>query len=237
MLLLMLLMVLAPHRIVSVAPSITEILFALGAGDQVVGDTTTATIRKPQRPKRRSAGSQHPASNSFWHSIPTWFSYPTTVRISSRTFSSHTGLKSLRFSQTASPVFTSPLKQSPIRSDLAIAEKCWCSRSTKRFVIMRFTKPTTKKPKVLFVVGRTPGTIGDLIVVGHEAHLLELIDLAGGTNVAGDTTTQYPHFAFEEVIHRDPDIIIDMGQGWQLKRISARSTTLAKISISSRGQE
>ena len=40
MLLLMLLFAIAPHRIVSVAPAITEILFALGAGDQVVGDTT-----------------------------------------------------------------------------------------------------------------------------------------------------------------------------------------------------
>lgn len=63
------------------------------------------------------------------------------------------------------------------------------------------------------MVGRTPGTIGDLIVVGHGAYLSELIELAGGTNVAADTTTQYPHFAFEEVIHRDPDIIIDMGHG------------------------
>src|SRR5262249_36124756 len=40
MLWLMMLFAVAPQRIVSVAPSITEILFALGAGDQVVGVTT-----------------------------------------------------------------------------------------------------------------------------------------------------------------------------------------------------
>ena len=45
MLLLMFLFALAPHRIVSVAPSITEILFALGAGDQVVGVTRSEERR------------------------------------------------------------------------------------------------------------------------------------------------------------------------------------------------
>jgi iron complex transport system substrate-binding protein len=64
---------------------------------------------------------------------------------------------------------------------------------------------------VLFVVGRTPGTVADLVVVGRGAYLTELIELAGGINVAADVTVQYPQFAFEEVIRRDPDIIVDMG--------------------------
>src|SRR5204863_9710766 len=48
---LVLLFAFASHRIVSTAPSVTEILFALGAGDQVVGDT--AYCNYPEAAKRK----------------------------------------------------------------------------------------------------------------------------------------------------------------------------------------
>ena len=67
------------------------------------------------------------------------------------------------------------------------------------------------KPKVLFVVGRTPATVAGLVVVGRGSYLNELIELAGGVNAATDVVVQYPRFSFEEVIRRDPDIILDMG--------------------------
>src|SRR2546423_15506417 len=57
MFLLMLFLALAPsHRIVSVAPSITEILFALGAGDQVVGDTTYCNYPEAAKTKPKVGG-------------------------------------------------------------------------------------------------------------------------------------------------------------------------------------
>src|SRR5262249_46458775 len=71
--------------------------------------------------------------------------------------------------------------------------------------------PKTRKPAVLFIVGRTPGSVTDLVVVGKGSYLNELIQLAGGVNVAADAVVTYPKFSIEEVIHRNPDVIIDMG--------------------------
>src|SRR5437667_4954962 len=56
MLLLILLLALAPHRIVSVAPAITEILFALGAGDQIVGVTTYCNYPEAAKAKPKIGG-------------------------------------------------------------------------------------------------------------------------------------------------------------------------------------
>ena len=61
MFLLMLLFVLAPHRIVSVAPSITEILFALGAGDQVVGVTNYCNYPEAAKAKPKVGGYSTPS--------------------------------------------------------------------------------------------------------------------------------------------------------------------------------
>src|SRR6267142_2020906 len=56
MLLLFLLLALAPHRIVSVAPAITEMLFALGAGDQIVGVTTYCNYPEAAKAKPKIGG-------------------------------------------------------------------------------------------------------------------------------------------------------------------------------------
>src|SRR5438094_9089794 len=53
---LVLLFALASHRIVSAAPSVTEILFALGAGDQVVGDTLYCNYPEAAKSKPKIGG-------------------------------------------------------------------------------------------------------------------------------------------------------------------------------------
>src|SRR5207247_11090194 len=57
---LVLLFALASHRIVSTAPSITEILFALGAGDQVVGDTLYCNYPEAAKSKPKIGGFKTP---------------------------------------------------------------------------------------------------------------------------------------------------------------------------------
>ena len=64
---------------------------------------------------------------------------------------------------------------------------------------------------VMFVVGRTPGTIQDLIVVGRGGFLNELIRLAGGRNTFEDALSFYPRVPREEVYARRPEVLIDMG--------------------------
>ena len=61
MFVLMFLLASAPHRIVSVAPSITEILFALGAGNQVVGVTTYCNYPEAAKAKPKIGGYTTPS--------------------------------------------------------------------------------------------------------------------------------------------------------------------------------
>jgi iron complex transport system substrate-binding protein len=67
------------------------------------------------------------------------------------------------------------------------------------------------KRSVLFIVGRTPGTINDLIVVGRGSFLNELIAIAGGENIMADSPGHYPKIPREELYARRPEVIIDMG--------------------------
>ena len=59
------------------------------------------------------------------------------------------------------------------------------------------------------VVGRTPGTLTGIIVVGGNSYLSELMGIAGGVNAFADSTAAYPKVTLEEVLARDPDVILD----------------------------
>ena len=68
-----------------------------------------------------------------------------------------------------------------------------------------------KKTRMMFVVGRTPNRLDGLIVVGQASYLNEIIALAGGENVFRDAVASYPGVSLEEVLARNPDVIVDMG--------------------------
>jgi iron complex transport system substrate-binding protein len=65
---------------------------------------------------------------------------------------------------------------------------------------------------VIFVIGRDPGTLSNLIVVGRDNFLNELVDVDGGINVIAQESTQpYPHISLETILREHPDVLIDMG--------------------------
>jgi len=69
-----------------------------------------------------------------------------------------------------------------------------------------------KKPRVIFVIGRDPGTLSNIIAVGQDNFLNELIEVAGGINIIAQESTQpYPHISLETILREHPDVLIDMG--------------------------
>src|SRR5262249_10879954 len=68
------------------------------------------------------------------------------------------------------------------------------------------------RTKVLFVVGRAPNRLDGLIIAGRGSHIHELLETAGGENLFADTRLAYPMVSIEEVLARNPEVIIDMSE-------------------------
>ncbi|MBM3775618.1 MAG: hypothetical protein FJW37_10720, partial [Acidobacteria bacterium] len=66
--------------------------------------------------------------------------------------------------------------------------------------------------RVMFVVGRNPGTLQNVIAVGSSSYLNEIIELAGGENVFRSSVGAYPKVSLEEILARNPEVIVDMGE-------------------------
>ncbi|MCC6712763.1 MAG: ABC transporter substrate-binding protein [Candidatus Dadabacteria bacterium] len=65
------------------------------------------------------------------------------------------------------------------------------------------------RKKVLLVVGRNPGTLEDIYVIGRNNYINELIEIAGGENVVENERFSIK-LTREAILALDPDVIIEV---------------------------
>jgi iron complex transport system substrate-binding protein len=198
-----------PQRIVSTAPSITEMLFALGAGDRVVGVTTYCRYPEEAQQKPKIGGFASPNVEAILRQRP-----DLVVIMEDRTDLADR-LKPFRV-----PMLS--LRHQRLgdieRSIVTLAARLGLEDRGRSLVagirrdLSRVTDSVAKRPRrsVLYLVGRNPGSLTDLYAVGPGSYLDELITLAGGRNVFHDAAVAYAKVSLEEILARDPDVIVDM---------------------------
>jgi iron complex transport system substrate-binding protein len=198
----------APQRIVSAAPAVTETLFALGLGDRVVGVTDYCNFPPEAKKKRRIGGYFNP-------SIETIVALRPDLVIAERGPSHLVAqLAGLKISAVEVDFKTLPNILASFQKIAELggaAERGLALRNstTQQLDQIRSRVGTYARTKMMFVVGRTSGTLTGIVVVGGGSYLTELINIAGGVNAFADATAPYPKVSLEEVLARDPDVILD----------------------------
>jgi iron complex transport system substrate-binding protein len=197
-----------PARIVSTFPSITETLFALGAGDRVVG--VSDYCRYP------AAALSLPKVGSYTKPDPEKIALlrPDLVFIQKSAANLANRLDALGIRHVAVTVGSLAEVYSMIH-DIGRAVGL-PDRAEKlngdirsRLDAVRAQVAGRPRPKVLIVVGRTPGTLTNLKAVGPGPYIGELLEIAGGSNVLTGTAIAYPQISLETVVRLNPGIILD----------------------------
>ncbi len=200
-----------PARIVSTAPSLTEILFALGLGSRVVGVTTYCNYPEAARRVPRIGTYIQPNLETIVSLRPDLVVIEANpIRLRERL--EGLGLKVLELEQrTVTDVFRAIER---LGQAAGVAERARELQGRIRSELDEVGRRTAGRARrrVAFIVGRTPGTLEGLIAVGSASYLNELITLAGGQNIFGAVAAPYPKVSLEEVLARDPEVIIDLGE-------------------------
>lgn len=200
-----------PGRIVSTAPSATEILFALGLGDKVVGVTNYCTYPPEAAKKPRIGTFLQPNMEVILGLRPDLVVIQKNpVRLGERLESM--GLKTVEVDQPSLEALYASIRR--IGAAAGTPDRARALESDLRTKLEAIRKKVAGRPRrrVMFVVGRNPDTIQGLVAVGGNSYLNELITIAGGKNVFEDTVAAYPKVAIEEVLARNPEVIIDRGE-------------------------
>lgn len=192
-----------PTRVVSLAPSITEMLFALGLDEQIVGvtefcDFPAAAAGKPK------IGYANPNLESLIALRPDMIVAP-------REF--HRANVLAKLDELKIPVFlleASSLENifSHIHQLGRIFDRSPAAHALTKTMRERMAEISSRaehlpRTRVLYVINSQP-----LITVGPGSYIHQMIALVGGINIASGASTAYPRLTMETVLKEDPEILI-----------------------------
>lgn len=200
-----------PARIVSTAPSITEMIFALGLEDRLVGVTTFCHYPEAAK-KITKIGTYIQPNVEVILSLE-----PDLVVIQENPARLKEKLEAVRLNVLelrhtgVEDIFDAITTLGKVTGAEPEAERLNARIRAELNAIRQKTAPLPKR-RMMFIVGRTPSAIEGLMAVGKASYLNELIAIAGGDNVFRDSISPYPKVSLEEVLDRNPEVIVDMGE-------------------------
>jgi len=202
-----------PQRIVSLSPSVTEILYGIGAWPQVIAVSQFCTYPDDVKNKPRVNGWDKTNLEQVMALKPDFVIGVDAQEPFLRDKLTGLGVRSLFVkSQTLADIMASIVEigrgtgHEQEATDLA-------AKTQAEIEAVRKAVGDRPHPRVLCVVDRVPGTIRDLYTATKGSYLDELISIAGGESIAPQAEHGYGKINKEAVLTLNPEVIIDMVQG------------------------
>jgi iron complex transport system substrate-binding protein len=193
-----------PERIISLAPSNTEILFALGLGEKVVAVTEYDNYPEEATRKELIGGFKTVNIEKVVFLNPDLILATGGIQLEI--------VEKLRELDLAVVIIDAKDFEG-IFDNIRLVGKITDSENEVKSLVDTLSERVqeieerksdeTLAPRVMYVIWGDP-----LMVAGPDAFANDIIELAGGENIFADALIQYPTVSFESVIERDPEVII-----------------------------
>ncbi|HEX5735846.1 MAG TPA: cobalamin-binding protein [Blastocatellia bacterium] len=192
-----------PQRIISLAPSVTETLFALGLSDRIVGVTSYCDYPPEAAQKERVGDTMRPSLEKVISLKPDLVIASTASQLEQFV---------QRLDELGVPIYVSnPRLLFDLLSSIerigeitGVKERALdLSRGLReRIEAIERKSAELEKPKVLFILGADP-----LITVGKTSFVSDLIRRAGGASISDDVSVDYPQYSLETAVAKQPEVI------------------------------
>ena len=201
-----------PRRIVSLAPSVTETLFALGAGEQIVGICSFCDFPRGVERIERIGSYLAPNIEAIIAKAPEVVigvppNSPEAVAALQRA-----GLRVVIVQVDTLEQIEAAMRTIAHEAGRDAQGEALLEELRQRMAAVRARLQDAPPRRVLMVVGQNP-----LIAVGSGIFLDELITQAHGSNIAADTHQQWPQLSLEVAVAKQPEVIIDGSMGSEEK--------------------
>ena len=202
----------APTRIISLAPSVTEILFALGLDEEIVGVTTACDFPARALEKQSIGGSINPDLEVMLRLKPDLILGITGLQRSGITD---------ELDRLGLPLYwTDPSSLERILRDIRIigriVDRNEEAKALAREIEFHMDEVRTRvrghpRARVLYVMWNDP-----LMTVTRNSFIGEMIEIAGGKNIAPEGLKGYVQMGMEGILAQNPEVVIfasEMGEG------------------------
>jgi len=217
-------------RIVSLAPNLTEIVYAVGAGDRLVGDTTYCDYPDAAKNVAKVGDTMNPSIERIVALKPQVVLVSTASQLEA--FTSQLSAQQIAAYVTNPQSLDDVFHSIQTLGDLLNEHEHSAgivAALRKRATAIEAAAGTGKQVKVFYQVSGEP-----LYTIGRDAFLTDLIKRAGGASVTADVPGAFPRFSDEAALAAKPDAIIlptggSMGEG-NSKVVTALKSSPAVLS-------
>ena len=194
------------ERIITLVPSLTEIVYALGLEDRLVGVTNQCDYPPAAQQKQRVGDVINPNLEMIVELKPDVV-LGSKVDNLSKTVEAieHLGVPLYGLYPTTVQGVLDSIRHIAELAGVAERGRALAGRlqAQLRELQTRLEQTSTAKPRLLFVVWVDP-----LIVVGGGTFLSDALTQAGGVSVSAGLRGNWPRLSLEEVVELDPDFLV-----------------------------
>ena len=210
-----------PNRIVSLAPAYTEPLIELGLKDRIVGVTPFSNYLKETEDIEKIGFYTQPSLEKI-----------VSLKPDLVLVADYIGQESLFNALERLGIKVVVFRHRGIEGIFEMVEEIGklCGKEKEAKGLLRKMKKTIievrrkveglERPRVYVEVGYNP-----LFTAGKGSHIDDLIEIAGGENIAKEIDKPYPRISQEFIIEKDPEVIIlpYMGRCYTKESVKRRS--------------
>lgn len=198
----------SPARVISLTPSATEIVAALGAADQLVGVDAYSTY-PPEVTKLPKVGSFLTPNLEVIVSLRPSVVIVDDIHGGAAGALRDAGVRSVECAMHALPDVKKAIRTLGAELGKTAEAERVIDEIDGALDAAAASRPA-KRPRVLAIIDREAGGLGNLVAAGPGSWLDELLALAGGENVLAASGVRYPKISMEEILRGQPDVILDL---------------------------
>ncbi len=192
------------ESVVSLAPNLTEIIFAVGAGTKLVGVTTFCNYPEDAKFIRKVSDTQKPNIESIIALKPqvVFVSTASQLEAFTKTLDEQNIRVFVTSPNTLDDIYNSIEKIGQIVGHVKQAENL-VHNLKSRVAEARGPIMYNSLPRVFVQIDKNA-----LYTVGGKSYITDLISRAGGVSATADLATAYPKISRETALAMNPDVIV-----------------------------
>ena len=201
-----------PHRIISLVPATTEMLFAMGAGDRIAGVSNYDRFPPDVARLPKVGGLLDPNVERLLSLKPDLvIVYDTQADLKGQLERAH--IPVFRYVHRGLPDITETMRAIGERIGAKADADAAAARIEQDLAAIRARVANRPRPKTLLVFGREQGTLRHVDASGGYGFLHDLLELAGGSDALGDLHQQSVDMSTEMILMRAPEVILELHYG------------------------
>ena len=208
-----------PSRIISLVPAITEMLFAIGAGAEVVGVSSFDTYPPEVRSRQTVGALVDPDIERIISLRPDLVVvYGSQTELMARL--ARASIPAFRYEHAGLADVTKTIRAIGDRTGRKEKAESVAAGIERDLEAIRRSVAGRPHPKTALLFGREPGALRNIYASGGVGFMHDMLEAAGGTDVFADIKRQNLQATTEILLARAPEVILEVypTEGWTSER-------------------